>query len=286
MVSAIPLIQPALQKLNAIALSNLLTDPTSKKMTMTKDPFDFFERMYAISLDDKTERWAKLHKQFKNVNIHQKVQLFPAIKDPRRGYGCSASHVEIIKLARKDGLSNVFVFEDDACFFNFKQEVLLQAIDRLKETDWSVFRLGYNFQGKDLQIERLSDSLVRAKKGGLVCSNVAIVYHARSFDEIIENYDYDRLFLQKDPFKIVDQWMSKHYDSYCLVPMMVVQNERHKPMWHMNNYNRYIKPLMGPKYGASPISFYLKNPNSLFPLFRYYTKNWERRKNVASISKP
>jgi GR25 family glycosyltransferase involved in LPS biosynthesis len=244
---------------------------------MTKNPFDFFDRMYAINLDDRGDRWAELQKQFKNVNIHHKVQRFSAIKDARYAYGCCASHVEIIKLARKDGLSNVFIFEDDACFYNFKHEVLSQAIDRLKETDWSVFRLGYNFLGDDLQIERLSDSLLRVKKGGLVCSTVATAYHAPRFDEIIENYDYDRLFTQKDPFRAVDRWMSKHYDSYCLVPMMVVQNERHKPMWHMNNYNRYVKPLMGSKYGASPVRFYLKNPNSLYPLFRHYTKKWRKK---------
>ncbi|MGK7955055.1 MAG: hypothetical protein AB4063_07315 [Crocosphaera sp.] len=244
---------------------------------MAKDPFDFFEAIYVINLDDEVDRWAQLQKQFKNLNIDHKVQRFSAIKDTRYGYGASASHVEIIKLAKKNGLSNVLVFEDDVCFFNFKQEVLLQAIDYLKESDWFVFRLGYNFQGKNLHIERLSDSLVRTKKGGVVCSNVAIVYHARSYDEIIENYNYDELFLQKHPFRIVDRWMSKQYDSYCLIPMMVVQNQQHKPMWHINNYNRYIKELMGSKYTVSSIRFYLKNPNSLFLLFRHYTNHYNKK---------
>ena len=97
---------------------------------LVDNPFDFFDAIYCINLDERTDRWEHSVKQFEKLGILDKVQRFSAIKPvhddrwnrptvwhdrwkyPLLGaVGCAESHKAVITLAKKRGLKNVMVFE-------------------------------------------------------------------------------------------------------------------------------------------------------------------------------
>ena len=74
------------------------------------------ENVYVISLIDRQDRREKVAKEMKNQKIP--FQFYDAIADSNPIYGCTASHINVIKLAREKKLPYVMVFEDDAKFLH------------------------------------------------------------------------------------------------------------------------------------------------------------------------
>lgn len=78
------------------------------------------------------------------------VELFPAVRPAdaagfaNRGYhGCFRSHYEIVEAARRDGLRNVLVMEDDLAISpNFRRDEA-SLVARLQQDDWSFAFLGH-----------------------------------------------------------------------------------------------------------------------------------------------
>jgi len=78
-----------------------------------ESPFYFFDAIYCINLDSQTERWDKMQAGFQKLGILQRVRRFSAIEtNPEAGY--TLSHRHIIERAKRQGLKNVLVIEDEA----------------------------------------------------------------------------------------------------------------------------------------------------------------------------
>ncbi len=78
--------------------------------------FDFFDEMYCINLDSRTDRWEHAQKEFKRAGILNRVKRFSAIKEVDGRVGIIKSNLSIVKIAKAKGLNNVLVFEDDVEF--------------------------------------------------------------------------------------------------------------------------------------------------------------------------
>ena len=81
------------------------------------NPFDFFDEIYCINLERRTDRWNQCQSEFDKIGIADRVIKFDAFdnkENPKKG--CYDSHLSVIKLAYERKLKNVLIFEDDVAF--------------------------------------------------------------------------------------------------------------------------------------------------------------------------
>ena len=198
------------------------------------NPFDYFDAIYCINLDERTDRWEHCLTQFEKLGISDRVERFSAAKCsssserniiakqrfglegpgsrrfPQPGaVGCSISHLDIIKLAKTRGLENVLVFEDDIKVVKDWEESLGMALVDLDNFDWHLFYLGWTFQWgkKNLIRERgeyLLEHVNHSKRRGVEWTG-AISYNSTIFDYLIENIN---------PFNRAKYGKRGHIDRY------------------------------------------------------------------------
>ena len=106
--------------------------------------FDFFDEIYCINLERRTDRWDQCKSEFDKIGIADRVIKFDAFdnkENPKKG--CYDSHLSVIKLAYERKLKNVLIFEDDVAFLKkYDDKILRKSIKSLNETNWEFFYLG------------------------------------------------------------------------------------------------------------------------------------------------
>lgn len=134
---------------------------------------DFFDRIYVINLPYRKDRLASVSKELRAAGMPfspGKVELFAAIKPaepagfPDIGWrGCFLSHLEVLKQARKDGLKNVLIMEDDLLIsrrFKSNQERL---VDELLKSEWDFVYFGHivdKIKNNDVKLISYSDKIL------------------------------------------------------------------------------------------------------------------------------
>jgi GR25 family glycosyltransferase involved in LPS biosynthesis len=204
--------------------------------------FDYFGAIYCINLDGEEERWQKIKQELYNIGIKDRLQRFSAIRDSIRGRGASRSHLELIKLAHKNNLPNILIFEDDTRFINWNDDYLKNAIANLPP-DWQLFNIGYNICAKpsELKYERVSQHLIKIEQGSDVRSNNAYAVNSTAFTYIIDNYSQFLQQWQEHQSKWhLDLWYAQNCDRYCLIPLVSVQQQGEKPQRFMDNFAKQV----------------------------------------------
>ena len=106
--------------------------------------WDYFDKIYCISLRERPDRKAEAEAQFEKAGLAGLVEFAIFDKDianPERGI--YVSHFTCIRKALKEGADTVLLFEDDILFRNFDPRVLKNGIDFLKHSpDWHFLFLG------------------------------------------------------------------------------------------------------------------------------------------------
>ena len=174
------------------------------------NPFDYFDAIYCINLDERTDRWEHSLKQFGKLGISDRVERFSAIKpeyDDRwdrstswgnpwkypliGAVGCAESHKAVIQLAKNRGLNNVLVFEDDFNVCDNWDENLRCALSDLETKPWNIFYLGYHLHKAESLTKETGECLSRIhshrKKG--IHRTLSLAYNESSFDYLIKNID-------------------------------------------------------------------------------------------------
>jgi len=108
------------------------------------NPFNFFDKIYCINLEERKDRWEACLSNFEKLNITN-FERIPAIKingdihPKRKGQiGCALSFCKTFEKALKDGHEKVLIFEDDF-EFSISNEELFKKLDKsIKELpeDW------------------------------------------------------------------------------------------------------------------------------------------------------
>jgi GR25 family glycosyltransferase involved in LPS biosynthesis len=176
-----------------------------------KNPFDFFEKIYCINLDHRTDRWQECCSIFNEYEITHKVERFSAVQykhqDPRYSkamgqLGCSASHFEITKNAYERNLENYLVLEDDFYFLD-KPDILFDKLNfSISElpSNWQMLYLGGNLDCsyEIYPIQKYSEHLFKL--------NACHTTHAFSVNKSL----YEKI-LDKSFFKIpIQEWYQKY----------------------------------------------------------------------------
>ena len=127
------------------------------------NPFDFFDKIFYVNLDARTDRKEMMEAQFAKYDLN--VERFSAINltpeqnsdmlkrgcnfydDSRPEYApriksCTLSHLSILFRARLMNYDNILIFEDDAQFDENIIEDLANCVEELKNVNWDMFYLG------------------------------------------------------------------------------------------------------------------------------------------------
>jgi len=185
-----------------------------------KNPFDFFQGIYCINLDHRTDRWEHACGEFAKLGILDRVTRFPAIAAEDGRVGVIKSHLGIIKAATDKKLENVLVFEDDVKFVGEDpKNVLDKALDQIGDIEYFLLYLGANIHGR---LEKVRKNLLLAK---VAYGAHAICYHERVYELFVKFFDgMDRIARRED---ILDVCLSETFQAkhvcFLLNPMIATQ---------------------------------------------------------------
>jgi len=172
--------------------------------------WDFFDRIYCISLDDRGDRRFQAKNQFAAVDLLDRIEFVLVDRHPlNREQGIFESHIQCLKKGLAAGAKTILIFEDDVFFKNFDHNRLTKACRRLHQKKWNAFFLGCITSGSR-----------RIKQHGLA----AITYRCLS-----HGYAVNHAFAKKI---IQEKWQNVPYDTmlkrhnkefYALYPMCAFQ---------------------------------------------------------------
>jgi GR25 family glycosyltransferase involved in LPS biosynthesis len=109
-----------------------------------ENPWAFFDRLYCISLRDRTDRRERARIEFSRMGIEKRVAFVLVDKDhtdPCRGI--FASHMQCMEKAIDAGAQRWVVFEDDVVFRRYHPKTLTAAVNYLStHSNWTLLFLG------------------------------------------------------------------------------------------------------------------------------------------------
>lgn len=215
------------------------------------NPFDFFDNIFCINLDERQDRWKECCHIFNKYEMMHKIERFSALKfthqDPRLmkamgQIGCSMSHFGVIKKAKQNGLNNFLVLEDDFCF-EYDQKILFDKINSCISqlpSDWDMFYLGGNLDssyGKH-PIEKYSDNLFKLNS----CHTThAFAVNNKLYDIILKDEPNNETLPEwYNKYTVIDVYFSKNILSqnncYISNPILSLQRPGFSNIEH-NNYD-------------------------------------------------
>lgn len=176
------------------------------------NPFNKFDRIYLINLKRCPERLIQFAKEAQEYGID--FEIFEAVEHEIGSYGCSLSHIEIIKKAKAEGLKNVLIFEDD-CIFLYPKKYVWEAVKKFFTTDCDVFYLGSNLVWDE------------NKKYSKCLGRFSVAYNSSAYDYLIDNFPTLEEF-KADRLKRGDVFLahSPLKKSGCKIPLTSVKSTK------------------------------------------------------------
>ena len=106
--------------------------------------WDFFDRIYCISLEGRTDRRQAAADSFAKVGLTGKVEFVLVKPHPSNiEQGMYESHMTCLRKGLEAGADSILVFEDDVIFDRFDTEHFKRCTQFLAEnSDWKVLLLG------------------------------------------------------------------------------------------------------------------------------------------------
>ncbi|MCG8553276.1 MAG: glycosyltransferase family 25 protein [Desulfobacterales bacterium] len=112
-------------------------------------PWDFFDKLYCISLRDRTDRRERARAEFSRLGIDKRLAFVLVDKDtddPCRGI--FASHLLCMEKAIEADAKQWVVFEDDVVFRRYTPEILKSAVEHLSASNtWTLLFFGCLIKG-------------------------------------------------------------------------------------------------------------------------------------------
>jgi glycosyl transferase family 25 len=188
---------------------------------------------YYINLEHRKDRKKNTLRELKSFGIHN-PNKFDAIKEDIGAIGCSKSHLEVLKIARKKNLPYVLIFEDDVKFLN--PNVTNKTLNNVLNSgiDWDVIILG----GNNYQpYTKINEDCVKVNN----CqTTTAYLVKQSYYDTLINNWEdgLSKLIETKDePKYALDQYwkiLQKRDTFLLLTPLNVVQRESYSDILGTN----------------------------------------------------
>jgi GR25 family glycosyltransferase involved in LPS biosynthesis len=111
--------------------------------------WDFFDKVYCISLAGRPDRRAEAEAQFARVGLGGRVEFVVVRKHPTDcEQGIYESHLQCLSRGLAEGATQILVFEDDILFDGFTAAALERCVAFLEaEPEWHMLFLGCMVKG-------------------------------------------------------------------------------------------------------------------------------------------
>lgn len=181
-------------------------------------PPAFFEKVYCINLNKRTDRWAEVQPEFKKLGFH--VERFEACEGENNHLAFNLSQYLVIKQAYESGARTCLILEDDVEFKNFLHyDRALQELPK----DWDAIWLGANVNGQRLPKH---SKYLRNIKGSFTTH--AVGYSRKMMEWILENFN-------PNEFPIYDEWLrinvQEQFKCFLMAPMIAWQRPSFSDIW-------------------------------------------------------
>lgn len=189
------------------------------------NPFNLFNKIYCINIDQRTDRWKQAQDEFKRLDIG--VERFPATTGDNKFVAFNTSQLNCIKAAHD--YFNVLILEDDIAFAETSN--LEAAVNELPE-DWDCLYLGGNIIGCDTipfkPPFRFSDHLFCL----IDCwQTQSVAYSQKGMQFVIDNFKVDNGYNY-------DEWLRNNMlprrKSFIVAPQMTYQRPSYSDIWQCN----------------------------------------------------
>lgn len=147
------------------------------------------DAIYYINLDHRTDKRHHIETSvlpyFEGTPLATRIERFSAISNANGAVGCSLSHLEVARKAKKARARYYLVFEDDFEFLIGKEEFhnWLISLFSPPQLDFKVVMLAYNA----LQNEPYSDSLHKSNNAQ---TTAGFIVNCTYLDELIACWEY------------------------------------------------------------------------------------------------
>lgn len=219
-----------------------------------ENPFYFFDKIFYINLDHRTDRKELMENQFSKFNIN--AERFSAINltkeqnddmvrrgcnfydGPRPEYApriksCTISHLTVLFRSKMMDYQNVLIFEDDALIDDNIIEDLSKCVNELKNLEWDMFYLGCN----PLEYYKETENLGRVIR---TTTNHAYAINKRFYDRIITNSNFFKTYPCNDGY-YGNLGKDKNIKIYMALKNLVTQRENYSDIENGNvNYTLSI----------------------------------------------
>ncbi|HEV7744717.1 MAG TPA: glycosyltransferase family 25 protein [Pyrinomonadaceae bacterium] len=175
-----------------------------------------FPDKFCINLDRRPERWQQMQRKFAQHGIHSverfaafdgnDMELPPNWLHTPGAYGCLRSHVQVVREARRLGLSSVLIFEDDVVFDSQLESKFAACIQQLPD-DWDMLFFGALHKDEPIKV---SENITRITGAN---STYACALKSSVFDAFIE--------LNSNTGEVLDNnslVLQKQFNCYCFMP--------------------------------------------------------------------
>lgn len=185
--------------------------------------WDYFDRIYCISLDERPDRRKEAKAQFGRVGLLGRVEFVRVQKHPVDcEQGIYESHVLCMNKGLAAGARNILIFEDDICFNGFDSKALQNAIFFLStHKDWNILFLGCMVRGnKKTENESILKIRFRSLCHAYVINApfakklVAIPWQKVPFDDMLRDLKDDHFYAVYPSFSF--QSNSRSDNERCL----------------------------------------------------------------------
>ena len=100
------------------------------------------DRVFYINLDHRTDRRIEIENELETMGLASISERFSAIRhETIGGVGCGRSHIEVLKIAKERGYSQIMILEDD-----FMLTVDQPDFGQIADLNFDVCLLSYNLQ--------------------------------------------------------------------------------------------------------------------------------------------
>lgn len=201
---------------------------------------DYFDKIFVINLDKRSDRWSKVVENFKKINLSN-YERFSAIETPNGWEGCKASHLSIIKKAKENGYKNFLVFEDDFVLSEDFNDVLKKSLVDLPN-DWDMFYLGGNLVKCSSKIPT-SNNITKVNS---VLTTHCYAMKNTIYDKVLNeapSIPPQRGFLRGQSIDVYySEFICKNNNVYIINPMICTQGNDYSDIEkRVVNYDKIIK---------------------------------------------
>lgn len=112
-------------------------------MAQQRSPWDFFDRIYCITLQERPDRKASAAREFARVGLDDRVQFVSVHRHPESSeQGIFQSHLHCIRAGLSAGAQTIAVFEDDVIFRRYAEKTLSGCVDFVASRPWDALFFG------------------------------------------------------------------------------------------------------------------------------------------------